>query len=303
MNNILITGAHRSGTTWLGEVFRRLNGYNYFYEPFNPRGKVANVPMINQYENITKNSSINRKNVYYKYLDSYRSVNYGNLQDFLKKSPTLKIAIKGVVKELTKPFFKKMIFKDPLALLAAEWIYNNFNSKVIIIVRHPCAVVESHKSRGWRFSFNHLLNQDDLKEELEPFMDRINKLSNTEDDCIERAAIWWAILNKRVLSYLNEFSENKNWVFVSHEFLLQSPENNFKTLFKKLDLVYSKKVERFINKSTTLSKRNESNLVRNHEELIHKWKRKLSKEEQSLVIEVCGNTYQSILDNSKFLDK
>ncbi|HUH21151.1 MAG TPA: hypothetical protein VLZ09_04715, partial [Gaiellaceae bacterium] len=34
---ILVTGAHRSGTTWVGKMLALAPGVGYVHEPFNPR--------------------------------------------------------------------------------------------------------------------------------------------------------------------------------------------------------------------------------------------------------------------------
>lgn len=40
------------------------------------------------------------------------------------------------------------LVKDPFALFSAEWFADNFDAEVIVIVRHPAAVVSSIKRLG-----------------------------------------------------------------------------------------------------------------------------------------------------------
>ena len=41
---ILVTGAHRSGTTWVGKMLALAPGIGYVHEPFSPRTPVGMSP-------------------------------------------------------------------------------------------------------------------------------------------------------------------------------------------------------------------------------------------------------------------
>lgn len=299
--NILVTGAHRSGTTWLGEVIRKSKGYIYFYEPLNSRGKNIRNPMEFQYESITPDSASERKKEYLAYLNRYQIFSFKNIVDYLFHSKSVFASIKGLAKEPLKLIYQKNILKDPLALLAAEWMYEKLNLKVVVIIRHPCAVVESHKSRGWRFNFSHLTKQPELVLELSPYMELMENISNTEADCVERAAIWWTILNNRVLYYLDKYKDNKDWSFITHEFLLQNPVKNYSLLFDRIGIPFTKRIKNYIEDSTRIQNGKNKHLKRDNTALINKWQNKLTTEEINTVMDICRDTYQKIISNEKVL--
>ena len=94
-------------------------------------------------------------------------------------------------KEHWFPFLRKgrQVIKDPIAVLSLDWLYNNFDIDILILVRHPAAYVSSFKRMNWDFPFDHLLSQENLMEiELYPLREEI---LNAPTDFVERAALSW----------------------------------------------------------------------------------------------------------------
>ena len=153
---ILITGSHRSGTTWVGKMLNLARGTLMVDEPFH----------INEgYE--TRHYALNGLARYW--------FTYARE---LPQKPTRKAYEKVLQKKTGKvfrrrdpkrylPFLRtgRLIIKDPIAALSADWLYNNFDLKVMVLVRHPGAFVASLKRLNWTFPFSHFLEPQQLLEE------------------------------------------------------------------------------------------------------------------------------------------
>ncbi|MFO7950790.1 MAG: hypothetical protein R6U36_10530 [Candidatus Fermentibacteraceae bacterium] len=61
---------------------------------------------------------------------------------------------------------KAPLFKDPIALMSAEWVADRFDARVVISVRHPAAYVNSVRRLDWRTPVEDFTEQPRLLESL-----------------------------------------------------------------------------------------------------------------------------------------
>lgn len=167
---ILVTGIHRSGTTWVGRMISESNSVQYIHEPFNIHYKGKESPIEHWFEYYSLSTSAQTEQEVLNYLQSmYR--------------PSLKSIFKNLIKgDVNKLFtsddpkgnlFGRPLLKDPIAIMSAPWLYNKVDCDVIVCIRHPAAFVASIKEKDWDFDFNQLLEQEKLmKEKLYPFQEK-----------------------------------------------------------------------------------------------------------------------------------
>jgi hypothetical protein len=199
---ILITGAHRSGTTWVGRTLASHVDVGYIDEPLNihPGG-----PATRFYEHVREN---------------HDTVAAGYLLDaFAAVAP------------------RRPLVKDPMALVSAEWFATRFEARVVVLVRHPAAFASSLKLLGWLHPWAHFLEQPSLMDgPLRPFAAAIEELASTTPSVIEDAALLWGVLASIVREYQARHSD---WTFVRHEDLSRQPMAGFEALCRRVGLEFS----------------------------------------------------------------
>ena len=157
---ILVTGSHRSGSTWLGKMLSLTNRVEYVQEPFNKKFPPKGVSPINYwFEYISGSTPGVLKKEFKNYIVQFIRIPYnyyisGIFKSIIKLEPR-----RGF--HLLKSFFNRMrtrvLLKDPICVFSAEWVEKEFNSDVVIIIRHPAAFVASLKVKNWEHDFNEFL--------------------------------------------------------------------------------------------------------------------------------------------------
>ena len=159
---ILVTGSHRSGSTWVGRMIAEAPSVCYVHEPFNisypPNRGVCNAE--------------------FKYWFTYiNSENETNFNSAIKNTLELKFDFIGALQSVKSlehvkrlytnywHFFRhriqgsRVLLKDPLAFFSSEWLAEKFDMNIIIVIRHPAAFVSSVKQLNWPHPFSHFLRQ------------------------------------------------------------------------------------------------------------------------------------------------
>ncbi len=316
---ILITGSHRSGTTWVGNIIQNLPRIYYLHEPLTPNSITRGLFNTDiwykyydpkkEYENIETilnelfSGSYPFKAMFH-FKNSLPHTDYRNpngINDGKIDLKYFKWRINAYIdsKRLNKKEIIPLI-KDPIALTAAEWIYHKWNSKNVILIRHPAAFVSSLIRLNWRFNFENFTKQPDLIDRfLGPYRSQIN---NPPKDFISEASLIWTCITKIIIEYQKLYP---NWLYIRHEDLSYDPINEFELLFKRLELPFSSKVKRFIQSTSSHSNPSEVSkktkvhqLQRDSRKNIKNWKKRLSKDEIKLIRDKTEH-----LSNKFYLDK
>ena len=316
---ILITGSHRSGTTWVGNIIQNLPRIYYLHEPLTPNSITRGLfnteiwykyyDPKKEYENIETILNELFSGSYpfkamFNFKNSLPHTDYRNpngINDGKIDLKYFKWRINAYIdsKRLNKKEIIPLI-KDPIALTAAEWIYHKWNSKNVILIRHPAAFVSSLIRLNWRFNFENFTKQPDLIDRfLGPYRSQIN---NPPKDFISEASLIWTCITKIIIEYQKLYP---NWLYIRHEDLSYDPINEFELLFKRLELSFSNKVKRFIQSTSSHSNPSEVSkktkvhqLQRDSRKNIKNWKKRLSKDEIKLIRDKTEH-----LSNKFYLDK
>lgn len=178
----------------------------------------------------------------------------------------------------------RLIVKDPIACVSSEWLANNFNLQVVVLVRHPAAFAASLKRLCWQFPFDHLLSQGKLMEEhLELYRSEIERVPT---DIVAQAALLWKCLYSILFTYMDR---NPQWIVRTHEQLSQEPVGELKELYKQLNLSWTKTVEEQIKLYTNVGnpvhapERVVQQMMRNSAANAFSWKSTLTEEEKARV--------------------
>lgn len=279
----LITGAPRSGTTWIGRVLAESPSLYYIHEPFNPHTKmgrdIRNIPLHHHYTYIHDGN----ESEYYPgvkgIVESQYNWWYGILEARSKRD-LVNIWKQYRTYSNYRSHHIYPLIKDPIAIVSAGWIARRFDVNVVTMIRHPAAFVASMKRLNWPFKpSNWALSQPELmRDYLEPFRDEMHELENSDSDIIEQASLLWKVLNYIVLRYKDE---HKDWIFLRHEDISRDPVQGFQSLYQSLGLNFTQEirqiVEEYSGSANPSTAEGESRPIKlNSKENIRNWEKQLS---------------------------
>ena len=279
---ILVTGAHRSGTTWVGRMLSADRNTAYISEPLNVlhRRGVYRADVKHWYEYITEENEE-------KYLPAFRELfnfryhlftEIGSLRsrkDFMRMGRDLSIFINGKLRG------QRVLLKDPFAVFSTPWFAQKLNCQVVITIRHPGGFASSLKRLNWPFDFRDLLDQPMLmRDYLEA--DRADMEKMQADDIVGQSALLWRMIYRSVHATRSLFPDFK---IVRHEDLSLDPVAGYKSLYESLGLTFDEKVrDTILNSSssenpTELSKKKVHSVKLDSRANMDNWKKRLTSEE------------------------
>jgi hypothetical protein len=286
---ILVTGGHRTGTTWVGRMLAANPQAAYISEPLNvlhrPGVLRAKVDRWYQYicdENEGAYLAAFEELLDYRYhqWDEIRSIR--SLKDFLRMGRDFAIFYNGLMRG------QRILLKDPFAIFSTLWFVKRLNFKVVVTVRHPAAFASSLKRLGWNFNFKDLLEQPLLmRDHLEPYRDQMRSIK--ADDVIGQASLLWTMIYRSVHSSRILIPDLK---IVRHEDLSHDPISGFRSLYESLSLDFTPHVEKSILTSSSsenpaeLSRKKVHSVKLDSRANVDNWKKRLTDEEANRVREI-----------------
>ena len=281
---LLLTGSHRSGTTWVGKIIAASPTVGYIHEPFNPtiyRPWLCDC----RFHGFTYVTARN-ESAYIKPLQETFAFSYNwwaalhslrNRHDLRKRLHEYR-AFRGYRKNGSRP-----LVKDPIAVFSAEWLASTFDMDVVVLIRHPAAFVSSIKRVGWTHDFSDFLAQEALMQDyLHLFEADIKDFSETEYGIFDQAILIWRLIHHVIIKYREKHA---NWVFLRHEDISNDPVGQFEFLFRRLHIPFSKEIKETVEAHSASSNPVEPpgdaiNFVkRDSKANIFAWKDRLSRQE------------------------
>jgi len=286
---ILITGIHRSGTTWVGKILAHDSQVTYISEPLHlkhSRG-VFKHPVDAWYPYICDENGEPFENAFletiqYKY----------HLRNELQNLHSLKAVGKMVrdfsVFQSSRLGKRRALLKDPFAVVSVPWFLSMMNANVVILVRHPLQFVSSIKRMSWRFDFDYLLQQPLLmRDYLESYRMEMNQANRQKDDIVGQGILLWRIIYSIVDQYLNL---GHDFMLVRHEDLSLDPERHFSEICDYVGITYSRDIKRAIHRSSRSSNMTEISVHDEHAILVNSianltnWKKRLTDREIERIV-------------------
>ncbi|MBI2758597.1 MAG: sulfotransferase [Chloroflexi bacterium] len=279
---ILVTGAHRTGTTWAGKMLAADEDTAYVSEPLNVlhRPGVFRAPVRHWYTYINKENEAEYLPAFnelldfdYHLWDEIRSIR--SRKDFLRMGRDFHIFYIGSLHG------QRALIKDPFAVFSLPWFAERLNCQVVVTVRHPAGFAGSLKRLNWSFDFHDLLGQPLLmRDHLEPY--RADMQSVAADDVIGQAALLWTMIYRVVHSTRERLPSIR---VVRHEDLSLDPLAGYRQLYGELGLNFTARVEQTILNSSSsenpaqLSKNKTHSVKLDSRANLDNWKKRLSSDE------------------------
>jgi hypothetical protein len=281
---VLVTGAHRSGTTWVGKMLAASGQLAYISEPLNVlhRPGVMRTPVEHWYtyictDNETRYLPALRETLAYRYHTWAEIKSLRSRKDLLRMGRDLGIFMTG------RLCSRRPLLKDPFSIFSAAWFSERLDCQVVITVRHPAAFASSLKRLGWDFDFSDLLHQDLLMRDwLEPFRSQMETYLDKPEDVIGQSSLLWRMIYQVVDVFKTRFPQ---FIVVRHEDLSMNPISGYQQLYKDLGIGFTDRVEQAILQSSgsenpkELSKRAVHSVQLDSRANLQNWKRRLSPEE------------------------
>lgn len=279
---ILVTGSHRSGTTWTGVNLSCAPHTGYIHEPFNAAKKASysNKAFGYWFQYISEENELDYKET----LDKVIHFQYPLLGN-LTRSRTMR-NVADVFKEQGYTLLHRIrgdtpIIKDPIAFFSADWLCKKYNMNVLVLIRHPAAFCSSLMVKNWAFDFNNFLKQELLMDRyLSAFQNEIQEFAQEEKNIIEQAILLWNCIHHTVSMYQQDHPE---WLFVRHEDLSRNPLREFASIYREFELEFTSRAQTRILESSGSHNPTEqqagNEFKRNSRKNILNWKTRLTSEE------------------------
>lgn len=290
---ILVTGAHRTGTTWVGKMLAAGTQTAYISEPLNVlhRPGVLSIPVSKWYTLICEQNE-------HEYLPAFRAMlgfRYGlwreigslrSRKDFMRMGRDSSIFLRGWMLR------QRPLIKDPFAVFSAPWFADRLGCRVVVTVRHPAGFASSLKRLNWPFDFRNLIEQPLLMERWLG-VDRAEMETIQADDVVGQAALLWRMVYRVVARTMKLYP---SFVVVRHEDLSLDPLSCYRDLYAALDLDFTPRVEETILNSsssenpTELSKKKVHAVKLDSRANLDNWKKRLSEAEIKRIRNITGKT-------------
>ena len=282
---ILVTGSHRSGTTWTGRMLGSAHDVGYIHEPFNKGTRIGVVPTAfdNWYHHVRPDEAHLKKAMLTRVFDFHYPA-FENLIRIRRPDEAAKF-----VRDLGLFFWHRQkksrpLVKDPLAFFSAEWLARTFSMDVVVLIRHPAAFCSSLKIKNWTFNPRYFAKQPLLiRTYLSPFEAQIHHYATAAPGAasrLDKTILLWNCIHHTIRTFRKTHPE---WHFVRHEDLSRNPVAAFEALYRKLGLVFSPDVEKKIRKASgaqnPVEQKKSNEYIRNSRQNILNWKKRLTDKE------------------------
>ncbi len=292
---ILVTGGHRTSTTWVGRMLAANENVGYLSEPLNVlhRPGVFRATVKHWYTYITTENEAEYLPAFNELLEfdyhvwsEIRAMR--SWKDFLRMGRDFHTFYIGSFHG------QRPLLKDPFAVFSLPWFAEKLNCQIVVTVRHPAGFASSLKRLNWPFDFKDLLDQPLLmRDHLEPH--RKDMQSIAADDIIGQAALLWTMIYRVVHETRQRIPSIR---VVRHEDLSRDPVANFRQLYNELGLNFTPKVEKTILNSsssenpTELAKGKTHSVKLDSRANMDNWKKRLSTDELNRIRSVTEEVAQ-----------
>lgn len=288
---VVVTGAHRSGTTLLGDILGNAENTWNVWEPFNRHWGLAPVSIAYPY--LTAADTEDARLLALKsYLTSGRgrwSVKEGPAGP---SRPRAHAAIKTLKRRSLwlRNRSAVPVVKDPFVLLSLNALQPGLTSRTVVVsVRHPCSWISSLRRMSWPAGpeLNDLISQRALYEEH--LADRLPARDWRTADDLTAGAVAWTCLYGMVLEQVRMGAKI---LMVPLEGFAQDPVSVMRVMFDSVGLAPPSTIEdlavRYTESDRTVTPDSSTKhlLQRDSKGLSDAWKSKLAATEIARVREI-----------------
>jgi hypothetical protein len=303
---IVVTGAPRSGSTFVGNVLASAPGVGYVHEPFNNEfglvGVERNFPYVW--------AGAPHEATYRRLVDDLLAgkARFRTPPDYVPRPglPARERLRDAVARPLVRsranfmytrtkldPRARRYLLKDPFACFSLEWLHRSVGTDAVVLLRHPAAYVDSMLRMGWAPSLDDLRGQPELLARFPTIGELVADRPGGPLTVVESHAVWWVAIYSVLLAFADA---NPAMVVVRHEDLALEPVDRFAALFSQLDLELTDRVRRGIAERTGVervvsgSEQRVHVLRRDSASAVRRWRERLDDVDVACIAAITGVT-------------
>ncbi len=302
---ILVTGAIRSGTGWVGQILAASPmPIGYIWEPFSVlhRPGTLDVSWPGWFPYVCAENAGPYAGPIERSL-AFRYQTRAELRSVRKAKDAGRMARDWYRWRRYRRRRAAPLYKDPIAVYSAEWLADRFDMDVVCIVRHPCAFAASIKRLNWAYTkrFGDLLAQPLLmRDYLGAYGQELREYSGREHDIVDQAILLWSIQTEAIARHRERHGQE--WIFPRLEDFSRAPVDRFRDLYARLDLPWDDGVEALVRSTSDPSNPAEASrpdsVRRDSAAHITNWKRRLTADEIARVRERTERLWTQFYDDS-----
>lgn len=276
---VLVTGSHRSGSTFVGKMLALSPALGYIREPFSTvhRPGVLNVSFPYWFPYICSEN----EGPYIRPLEEMLAFRFQGAAALWASRRPRDVALAAYDFREFSQYRRRgarPLLKDPIAVFSAEWLSDTLGVQPIVLIRHPAAFASSLIRYGWTHPFDDFLKQPLLmRDVLAPFEEEIASFARSEREIIDQAILLWNLIHHAILRYREV---RPMWRFFRHEDIARDPLGRFEEMFGYLGLPFGEAERAGVAAATDPSNPSESAsagvLKRDSRAAAETWKTRLS---------------------------
>ncbi len=279
-HGILVTGSHRSGSTWVGRILAAADGLHYVHEPFNVVARIrwtAHRP-THQFEYLQPGAQgmwpdeVARA-VALRFPWASQSV------EALRHRRLRRLGATAVAASRARRQGLRPLIKDPIAVFSTEWMVDRFALTPVVLIRDPVAFVGSLKERNWAFDFWHWADQPLLLEDLlAPYRDEIMRQARQPGSIVEQGILQWNAFYSVVCAFRER---HPDWLILRYEDLAADPAAQFQTLYRRLGLPFGQRQQAVLSRLSSggAGPKDAMDLRRDSTSSLESWRARLTPDE------------------------
>jgi len=266
---IVVAGSGRAGTTWLAQLLSIAPGTQLIFEPLHPNF----VPAVRALHDAPPPIDV----LHATYVRPGEQ--YPAWEDFFRRVLTGELRNWWTDHERARRLAWRYVVKMIRASLMLGWLRACFGCPVVLILRHPCAVVCSRLARGWSAPVESFLGQPTLMQDHLAEFESVIRAAQSD---VERHAVMWAVENLVALRQIQAFGGP----VVFYETLCVQPIEQMRALYGELGLPFRSQTERAIHQRSLV--RDERGRATPKGQVLGRWQHALSASDQRLVLDIVG---------------
>jgi hypothetical protein len=294
VTRVLVVGAPRSGTTWIGKALGHTANATYVHEPdgtadpfaFAAKLGLAFTPVLAGDEDLPRyerlwagafsggqRAGTARDRLARKVFTQATQEEKQRARQDGEFSWRLRLARAAAVPLVPDPSKQNVVVKSVHAPLAVEWVWRRFEPTVLVVRRHPYNVLASRIEMGFNPGLRTVAKAAEFAERewgVEPLQ--------TDDPPLLQNAFHLAIM---LLAMTDALQRHPKWHSVSHEELCTDPVPRFRALAARLGLDWSTDAETFLDDSNKSGTGYATNRIA--EEQPDRWRERLTADQVSTI--------------------
>jgi hypothetical protein len=302
---VLVTGMHRSGTSWLGAMLSASGQFINVPEPLNVRNRQTILrSRVKHWYTYICDTNEDLYLPFYRDARAFRTHPVYDVKRMRVGSPRdpVRIPKRWASFLLGRVQRRRLLIRDPFAALSIDWFSRRLGFETVVIVRHPVAVVSSHKRLGFTVDFTDILEQPLLMEQrLERFRSEMESALRNPGDVVGQGSLLWRIVYG---SIAEDQHRGMPMHVVRHEDLSLNPVKEYSRLYEALGAPLGVKARREIARNT--SEQNPKEVSRKNPFKVHldsranltNWEHRLEADEVERILSITASERRNFYDEA-----